>query len=148
MRLIDILNKIANGELKEGTKVKYKDMEFVCDGEDLLNEEDLATYFFIDSNKDLNKEVELIEPQEPTECEHEWRRYSLGRLGQGIENHRYCSKCGIDEIEPTDNTKIEELKYVLEELQNPTYNESWLMNCIRANRDKLNEVINIINKEG
>lgn len=43
--------------------------------------------------------------------------------------------------------KIEELNYKLEELDIPTYNESWLMNCIKANRDKLNEVINKVNAQ-
>ena len=59
MRLIDILNKIANGELKEGIKIRGGKFEFTCD-----------TYFWanqVDFYKDLNTEVELIEPQEPTD---------------------------------------------------------------------------------
>ena len=114
LKLIDILNKIANGELKEGTKVKIIDggEEFTyercitdIENHELVNKE--GEYIFENYHIDIiSDEVELIEPQEPTECEHEWKRYSLGRLGQRTENHRYCSKCGADEIEPTDNTKI------------------------------------------
>ena len=43
-------------------------------------------------------------------------------------------------------TKIEEIHYTVEMLEKPSYNESWLMNCVRANRDKLNEVIRELNR--
>ena len=146
MRLIDILNKIANGELKEGTKVITKDgEEFTYKKSDideeyheLLNEdcESLFSNYYIDLVAD---EVELIEPQEPTECEHEWNKYSIGRLGR-TENYRKCKKCRIHEedIEPTDNTKIEELDR--EEMLCLT-----LQCAIAVLTDKLNEVINKVN---
>lgn len=62
-KLIDVLNKIANGEIEEGTKVIYNDMEFVYDGEELWSEEDLTIHYYIDYNAELNKVVELIEPE-------------------------------------------------------------------------------------
>lgn len=119
-KLIDILNKIANGELKEGTKVKYDGAEYIyqkepCSAEeyDLYIENRLVTIFDNCYLSNVNDEVELIEPQEPKECEHEWAGYSLGRLGGRTEYRRRCKICGIDEEEPIDNTmeKIEELEW-------------------------------------
>jgi hypothetical protein len=113
MRLIDILNKIANGELKEGTKVKllYDDTiyELYCD--DLIREEDNRPFFDLYSFEVFREEVELIEPQEPT-----------------------------------DNTKIEELDVV--KCEPMLYNSHAIMGMIIENRNKLNEVIRYINKEG
>ena len=63
-KLIDILNKIANDEIEEGTKVIYNDMEFVYDGEELWSEEDLTIHYYIDYNAELNKVVKLIEPDD------------------------------------------------------------------------------------
>ena len=95
-------------------------------------------------------EVKIIEPK----CNHEWRLYTLGKLGGKLEYHRICKKCGIDEeiepeqfredtkmIEPTDNTKIEEL--VADEINGKSYAEA-----ISIIGGKLNEVIRKLNKEG
>ena len=49
-----------------------------------------------------------------------------------------------EEDEEIDIDSIEELDYCLEELEKPSYEESWLMNCIRANKDKLNELIKAV----
>ena len=65
LRLIDILNKIANGELKEGTKVIYKNNVFDWDGNVLIDVKNKT--FFGTMKSELNDEVELIEPQEPTD---------------------------------------------------------------------------------
>lgn len=141
-KLIDILNKIANGELKEGTKVIWGKVEYIfTDGELERKRNDEIVSIFEDMYCiNLNdEECELIEPQEPKECEHEWKRYCLGRLGQRTENHRYCPKCGTDEIEPTDNTKIEEL-------DPDNYNLDNLSLIVTDTFKKLNEVIRYINK--
>jgi hypothetical protein len=151
MRLIDILNKIANGELKEGTKVIWKvkecwgDIEYTYKDGDLEREvcgEKIYVYEEMFS-RHLKDEVELIEPQEPKECEHEWSKYSIGRLGR-TENYRRCKKCGIHEedIGPTDNTKIEEV--VVDETDINClgiHSKTTLLNII----NKLNEVINKVN---
>lgn len=84
MRLIDILNKIANGELKEGTKVKYKEYEYIYKDDALLRETE-DNFYFVDlmdeiSLLSLTKECELIEPKHLPD---------VGKM-----------------IEPTDNVKI------------------------------------------
>jgi hypothetical protein len=133
MRLIDILNKIANGELKEGTKVKYKDIDLIYEDEELVDDEGFSAADFFRSKADYNEEVELIEPQEPTECEHEWEEYGMYNTKTKEDKHfRKCIKCDLEEeIEPTDNTKIEELKG----------NEYSMIDIFY----KLNEVINKVN---
>lgn len=134
LKLIDILNKIANGELKEGTKVKWDIFEYTykkgdCYEEYLERKVDNFDYVDILDDmylRNLNAEVEIIEPNhftdvgkmvehlpdgskvlETTECEHEWNKYSIGRLGR-TENYRRCKKCGIHEedIEPTECNHI------------------------------------------
>lgn len=118
MRLIDILNKIANGELKEGARVIWDFKEYTYDGEyelwrigsggyhcDILEEADLCN---------LNEKVELIEPN-------------------------YFADNG-KMAEHTDNTKIEELDK--EEMLCLT-----LQCAIAVLTDKLNEVIRKLNKE-
>ena len=132
-KLIDILNKIANGELKEGTKVKYLGDTYLYYRDTLVRGEDHHLLEDIYLNE-IREECELIEPQEPTECEHEWENYTRRRIGEGtIRRFRRCVKCGLEEdIEPNDNTteKIEEINIKFE-----------------LTTDKLNEVIRKINKE-
>ena len=118
LKLIDILNKIANGELKEGTKVVWKGKEYILlDGIfaryiEFPNArsfliEDMGELYRRDTEW-LNDEVELIEPDHSPD---------IGKMA-----------------EPTDNTKIEELEYDVD--------------CeeVRKVMDKLNEVIRHINK--
>lgn len=139
-KLIEVLNKIANGELKEGTKVNLIADDYLkklyYDGELIRFVASGNIYAF--TPKDINDEdeYELIEPQEPTECEHEWK---IGGIRDTIDPlevvaFQHCEKCGMTKImetknqenhkeaehfrddtkiiEPTDNTteKIEELK--------------------------------------
>lgn len=59
MKLIDILNKIANGELKEGTRV-------ILGKNDSYEYKGIDDWFMVQC-KYLNNEVELIEPQETTD---------------------------------------------------------------------------------
>lgn len=75
MRLIDILNKIANGELKEGTRVIWDFDTYIYDGkyklwriaEMISGSIDTIDIFEAICLGNLNDEVELIEPQEPTD---------------------------------------------------------------------------------
>ena len=155
LKLIDVLNKIANGELKEDyrTEIKMNGLYyklFVCETAD-----NLLTDLFIH----LNDEVELIEPQEPVECEHEWKNYEIHRIGEGLtRKYRRCEKCRLEEnIEPTDNTteKIEELKQLdmdFAEIDFASHEEyarcsiQVLAREMIKQIDKLNEVIRYINK--
>lgn len=151
-KLIDILNKIANGELKEGTIVmlhtglikgeNYKTIELVYRSNYLRTEEDESIFETMNFNI-LSDEVELIEPQEPKECEHEWVNYGRYNPNTGeTKDFRKCAKCDLEEdIEPTDNTKIEELKG-----NGRNGNFYTMHDWIVTIEDKLNEVIRYINK--
>lgn len=116
LKLIDVLNMIAKGELKEGSKVKVRENMYSFNDNDLKREDDedfVITVFEENSFAVLDIEVELIEPP--------------------------CVAADKT-IEPTDNTKIEELDK--EEMLCLT-----LQCAIAVLTDKLNEVIRKINKE-
>lgn len=121
LKLIDVLNKIADGELKEGTKVIHKGIKYTYRknqsspvGYDLYDEDNLDTLGENCFVSDITDICELIEPQEPTECEHEWEEYGMyNTKTKEVKHFRKCIKCDLEEeIEPTDNTteKIEELR--------------------------------------
>ena len=145
MKLIDILNKIANGELKEGTKVKWDDDIYIyIDKRNLIRDGSMNLLDDIWISN-LNDEVELIE----LPCEHEWEIETI-RNGIGdLRRFRRCVKCGFreeaykcisDEGKTSEPTKIEELDK--EEMLCLT------QQCVIAVlTDKLNEVIRVINKE-
>lgn len=122
-KLIDILNKIANGELKEGTKVIYKGDKYKCIDGVLADEKGNELFYYITENNNLNEEVELIEPN------------GFADVGKMIEHLPDGSKV----LEPTDNTKIKELTQLARGLSNDKekINIMW---------DKLNEVIRVLNK--
>ena len=111
VRLIDILNLIAKGELEEGAE-----MRIGC-----------VSFFYRNGILENGK-------------------------GYPLFTSSYLSKSALlQEVEIIGNdtnvaTKIEEIHYTVEMLEKPSYNESWLMNCVRANRDKLNEVIRVLNR--
>ena len=156
LKLIDVLNMIAKGELKEGSKVIWDVYEYTykkgdCYDEYLERKVDKFNYVNVIDDMtlmNLNAEVELIEPP----CEHEWEDIETHRMGEGrIRRYRRCNKCGLEEetednhfadvgkmAEPTDNTKIEELDM----------NEFVQGNAIDYRIGfKLNEVINKVNAQ-
>lgn len=155
LKLIDVLNMIANGELKEGTRVKYLKNIYIYkkyEGKNYASlyreeadspEKDLfydERYIFI--TVILNNEVELIEPS----CEHEWLDWETHRMGEGIiKRFRRCEKCGLEEVTEERNVgadkTIEPSK--IEEIQSPEIYGGITYRII----DKLNEVIRYINKE-
>lgn len=63
MKIIEILKKVANGEIEKGTKFILNDNLFIFNGR--MFESNELTYLenciFL-NEKDLNKEVELIQP--------------------------------------------------------------------------------------
>lgn len=117
-KLIDILNKIANGELKEGTKVNLIADDYLIklyyDGKLIRFVASDNIYAF--TPKDINNEdeYELIEPDHFAD---------IGKM-----------------VEPTDNTKIEEL-------DPDNYNLDNLSLIVTDTFKKLNEVIRKLNKE-
>lgn len=132
MKLIGILNKIANGELKEGTKVKWGEEIYTYHGDDELyrtkgtSDFDLWDEMYLGS---LNEEIELIEPNDFTD---------VGKMA-----------------EPTDNTteKIEKLDYDDFWEWDP-YGDGYEQEefvgsetAIKMLFEKLNEVIRRLNKE-
>lgn len=64
MKMIDVLQKVANGEIEKGTKFILNDNLFIFNGR--MFESNDSTYLenciFL-NEKDLNKEVELIQPK-------------------------------------------------------------------------------------
>ena len=160
LKLIDVLNMIAKGELKEGTKVKYKKTVFTYFRR--FEDEELDLYEnggdnirgFINRLSDLSIEVELKEPP----CEHEWKDIETHRMGEGtIRRFRRCEKCGLEEVTEERNVgadkTIEELDILeIEDSQNIdnlglANSIGDLNNAIREIQHKINEVIRVINKE-
>lgn len=143
LKLIDVLNMIAKGELKEGTKVIRGEETYIWNNKDCFFYNEKDNFICLDPMKCLNDEVELIEP----ECEHEWEVETI-RNGIGeLRRFRRCVKCGLEE-ETEDNhfadvgkmEKIEEL--IADEINGKSYAEA-----ISIIGGKLNEVIRVINKE-
>ena len=142
-KLIEVLNKIANGELKEGTKVNLIADDYLkklyYDGELIRFVASDNIYAF--TPKDINDEddYELIEP------------YHYADVG-GIAKHlREDTKM----IEDTDNTKIEELKQLdmdFSEIDFSSHEEyarcaiQVLAREMIKQIGKLNEVIRVLNK--
>ena len=70
MKIIDILNKIANGELKDGFEFKYNDLHFIYfrnvnEVQRLENGINIGRIYYLD--KHLNDEVEVIEEKKEIE---------------------------------------------------------------------------------
>ena len=122
VKLIDVLNMIAKGELKEGTKVGLRNNVYTFERH-YWNDASLGLFrgngkqsVFEDFclSHILNDEVELIE----LPCEHEWEIETI-RNGIGdLRRFRRCVKCGFreeankwipDEGKTLEPSKIEEL---------------------------------------
>ena len=73
------------------------------------------------------------------------REINAGKL-DWISMRMLCDEVEIIGHATNVATKIREVHYTVGALEHPSYNESWLMNCVRANRDKLNEVIRELNR--
>ena len=124
MKLIDILNKIANEELKQNTQIIWNDTEYILRDGIFLRYIDFpnARIFLLEDKAEkyrkdsewLNDEVELIVPNDFADD---------GKM-----------------IEPTDNTKIEELDMNLI-TEGITCNHFQILAT-----NKINEVIRYINK--
>ena len=158
LKLIDVLNMIAKGELKEGTKVKWQKIEYIFEDGELEREGDEETVNIFEDMYCINlndEKVELIEPP----CEHEWLDWETHRMGEGrIRRYRRCNKCGLEE--ETEDNHFADVGKMVEELK---YDEIWEWDpygdgyeqeefvgtetAIKMIFNKLNEVIRKINKE-
>ena len=102
MKIIELLNKIVNGELNEDTRFCY---DHYNGYKEYINVRQFFDRYIVDKeNLDLEVEVEIIENT------------------------------------PKEDKKIKKLDYVFD-IQDPTYKENWLMCCIEANKNKINEII-------
>ncbi|WP_171379267.1 hypothetical protein [Enterococcus cecorum] len=63
MKIIEILQKVANGEIEKGTKLWLEECSFNFDGDRFTNEQHPFGNSIFLSTRFLNKEVELIEPK-------------------------------------------------------------------------------------
>lgn len=126
MKLIDVLNKIANGELKEGTKFVYRGNMYIWEDNMILNTTN-TDVFDIADRSDLNMELELIEPDD------------FADVGKMAETNQFREDTKM--IEPTDNAKIEELIDWYQLIDGTTDEEK-----IHIVWNKLNEVIRKINR--
>lgn len=63
MKLVEVLQKVANGEIKKGTKLWLEECSFKFNGDSFTNEQlPLGNSSFL-STRFLNKEVEFIPPK-------------------------------------------------------------------------------------
>lgn len=115
MKLIDILNMISKGELKEGTTFRDKETGMKI-SEFVLGKKEL-------SENRLNEEYELIEPKE---IDH---FADVGKMAEKIEE---LDVLGIGESQNIDNLEL-------------ANSMSDLRNIIREMQHKINEVIRRIN---
>ena len=159
LKLIDIINKIANGELKEGTKVNLIADDYLkklyYDGELIRFVASDNIYAF--TPKDINDEdeYELIEPNhfadaggmtEPTECEHEWK---IGRIRDTIDPlqvvaFQRCEKCGMTKI----IEEIEEIDYVKWAMATKDVKLQILMDKIKELTQKVNAQTTVLLSQG
>ena len=63
MRIIEVLQKLANGEIKEGTKLILNDDLFIFNGRVFESDLYLLENCMFLKEEDLNQEVELIPPK-------------------------------------------------------------------------------------
>lgn len=93
LKLIEVLNKQANGEIKEGSKLKICGDEYNFNGTRWLmfSEEDNIDFrldYKVVITEGLNEKCELIEPSILTDKEKEYLKQVLkfGNYGDSIQN--------------------------------------------------------------
>jgi len=136
MKIIDLLNKIANGE-EVPNKIKYGDLVYNWTGSNYYNLTDtyLENHFCIE---DLDQEVEVIEEEKP-----------IGKLFEEVVRIKTELGLNFQEDSKEDNKKIEKLEYSvnLDEFNEEnieTYIRS-LICFINGLKEKTNEIIGVLN---
>lgn len=64
MKMIEVLQKVANGEIEKGTKLWLEECSFNFNGDSFTNEQHPFGNSIFLSTRFLNKEVEFIPPKE------------------------------------------------------------------------------------
>ena len=148
MKIIDLLNKIANEEevpleIKCYNK-KYRYDSLSNDYEQIggfssLFKDLLIINGFDNLPKCLNDEVEILEEKKITPKDFENLGYALGSI------KKYINKGYDKAIE--EKKILEKLDYVHPDIS-CSYNESELLLRIEANKDKINEIIDYLKSKG
>ncbi len=145
MKIIDLLNKIANGEIYTGTHVIYRDKEYIFTGSCLENiEEKYAIAMFGLDN--LNNEVEIIEEDKKDKFTG-WRMYQDGKEVYSFGNDGIF---GIRDDVITNKDSLEELKhlnsdYYFEEGNYENISKEELVLDIESLKKYLNRIIDRLN---
>lgn len=92
MKIIDLLNKIANGELKAKTRIKYHNKIYIYDFPNLcgIYEENKPTnsvhnlYEYIMNSNRLNEEIEIIEEPKKIEIPKHIPNEVIQNLDRGV----------------------------------------------------------------
>lgn len=138
VRVIDLLNKIANGE-EVPEKIKVGNIIWSFDKKEktyFMNNTNIQLFYVEKITKRLNDEVEVIE-EEPRDIEV---------CGSLFTRSEYNRLAGIKE-----DKKIEKID--LSEWAEITYSEDWKMLAYDFNRNsnlfvnKINEIIDYLDKE-
>ena len=105
--------------------------------------------------KNLPKKIKINnKTYEFDKTDNEYRRYDRG--GSFTPLYEFMKNGGIEyfseliqmEAEIIEEVKeIEKLDYKVEQLENPSHNESLLMNMIRQNKETINKLIDELKKE-
>lgn len=115
-KLIDILNKIANGELKEGTVVVWDDVEYPYKNKCLYGADGEKLFYWINTGN-LNDKVELIEPQEPTdnttEKIEELKQLDMDFAEIDFASHEEYARCSIQVLAREMIKQIDKLNEVI-----------------------------------
>lgn len=101
----------------------------------------------------LNKIAKGEEVPKKIFYEKQWWEYNPDNDYEGIE-WGGCFLCNVlicelnDEVEIIEEEKeIEKLDYKVEQLENPSHNESLLMNMIRQNKETINKLIEELKRD-
>lgn len=128
MKVIDLLNKIANGEevpkkIKFGDKIwKYnsgdKIWKYNSIVQDYMNEDNneylFANIFGIETEKALNYEVEIIEEPKKIEYPILHKTAPIETTGDQMPNWRYLIDCNFEHLNKTIYQLIDEINNLKE----------------------------------
>ena len=114
MKMIDVLQKLANGEIKEGTKIILNDyLHFIFNGRVFESDLYLLENCMFLKEEDLNQEVELILPKEKKYLV----KFNMRWLKEYFRYLNYCGKNESIEIHTKTCTDFTKTHFTKDELQ-------------------------------